>query len=178
MAKFMDPSMQPAGGGGGGVDPWSALGGGVAGYGTATAVQYVKNAHSYAKWGLGISLGVTALMLLAGSNLQNDQQNAVNVGIAANAIAITASAPTAADVANVRMQVVALSNVVAMVAYHANIFNWFTSAPPQQTVIVPAATGGFIGPVAAVQQTSNNNNNNIVIVLIIALGIGAFALAG
>jgi len=168
----------PAGGGQSDGNPWGALAAGTAiGGGGAMAVQYIKNAHSYAKWGLGISLGMAALMLLAGSNLQTDQQNAVNVGIAANAIAITATAPTSADVANVRMQLVALSNVVAMVAYHANIFNWFVTAPPQQTVGVPTAVGGFIGPITAVQQ-SNNNNNSLIAVLIIALGVGAFALAG
>ena len=146
-----------------GINPWAAgaIGAGV-GAGAVMTGQDIKTAKSRASWALALSVGIGGLMLVNAGNLNTASQQAQSVAQQLNGLTLSATTAAAGtDGANIRAATVNLANIVANVAYYANPFNFFSTAPTPQPVVaqLAAVTSGTI-------VTSNNNNNLAALLLV------------
>lgn len=151
---------------------WLAAGGGaLAGataYATATEVHAAK---TRASWALGLSIGVLGLALVNSGSLNTAQQQAQAIAQSANGLTFTAAGSTGTEVGGLRAQFVAGMNVLANVAYYANIFNWFNQQPTPQPVVVSNL------PVTGGTTITQNNNNSLAVILLAGVVVAAVVMS-
>lgn len=149
-----------------------AAGGFAGGVALDRAAMALQSAQKRATWGLALAVGLGALFLVNSGNLNTQVTQAQSIAATLNAFNVTATGSAAGtDVGFLRGQMVAICNALAMTAYYASPFNWFSTQPTQYPI-----GGAAIGTVTSTVVQSNSNSNTAAL-LFVAVGVGIVALA-